>query len=107
MSNDFNQQIIEEFRANSGRVGGPFEGARLLLGLHHHHSIEDGMMFPTLRDRRPELATALTGLRAQHRSIARLLDELQASLADDGPVEPAVLLAEVERLTAELEAHLD
>jgi len=29
--NDFNRQIIEEFRANDGRVGGPFEGARLLL----------------------------------------------------------------------------
>ncbi|MBG0833305.1 nitroreductase family deazaflavin-dependent oxidoreductase [Planomonospora sp. ID67723] len=31
MPNDFNQQIIEEFRANQGRVGGMFEGARLLL----------------------------------------------------------------------------
>ncbi|WP_084962006.1 nitroreductase/quinone reductase family protein [Thermoactinospora rubra] len=31
MPNDFNQQIIEEFRAGGGRVGGPFEGARLLL----------------------------------------------------------------------------
>lgn len=31
MPNDFTQQIIEEFRANDGRVGGPFEGARLLL----------------------------------------------------------------------------
>ncbi|TXS41183.1 nitroreductase family deazaflavin-dependent oxidoreductase [Streptomyces sp. uw30] len=28
---DFNQQVIEEFRANKGRVGGYFEGARLLL----------------------------------------------------------------------------
>ncbi|GGS68275.1 cation-binding protein [Planobispora rosea] len=28
---DFNQQIIDEFRANAGQVGGPFEGARLLL----------------------------------------------------------------------------
>ncbi|MEU5987668.1 nitroreductase/quinone reductase family protein [Spirillospora sp. NPDC047418] len=28
---DFNRQIIEEFRANGGRVGGPFEGGRLLL----------------------------------------------------------------------------
>ncbi|GIH75680.1 nitroreductase/quinone reductase family protein [Planobispora longispora] len=28
---DFNQQIIDEFRANAGRVGGYFEGARLLL----------------------------------------------------------------------------
>ena len=26
-----NNQIIEEFRANEGRVGGPFEGATLLL----------------------------------------------------------------------------
>ncbi|MEV0594408.1 nitroreductase/quinone reductase family protein [Nonomuraea cavernae] len=31
MPYDFNQQIIEEFRANRGEVGGPFEGARLLL----------------------------------------------------------------------------
>lgn len=29
--NDFNQSIIEEFRANAGKVGGPFEGAPLLL----------------------------------------------------------------------------
>ncbi len=31
---DFNAQIIEEFRANAGRVGGMFEGMPLLL-LHH------------------------------------------------------------------------
>jgi deazaflavin-dependent oxidoreductase (nitroreductase family) len=31
MAVDFQQQVIAEFRANSGRVGGPFEGARLLL----------------------------------------------------------------------------
>jgi deazaflavin-dependent oxidoreductase (nitroreductase family) len=28
---DFNQQVIDEFRANKGLVGGMFEGARLLL----------------------------------------------------------------------------
>jgi deazaflavin-dependent oxidoreductase (nitroreductase family) len=28
---DFNQQIIEEFRANGGKVGGYFEGANMLL----------------------------------------------------------------------------
>jgi deazaflavin-dependent oxidoreductase (nitroreductase family) len=32
--NDFNTQLIDEFRENQGRVGGPFKGARLLL-LHH------------------------------------------------------------------------
>jgi deazaflavin-dependent oxidoreductase (nitroreductase family) len=31
MPNDFNQQVIDEFRANSGKVGGPFEGGRLIL----------------------------------------------------------------------------
>lgn len=29
--NEFNRQVIEEFRANDGKVGGPFEGASLLL----------------------------------------------------------------------------
>jgi deazaflavin-dependent oxidoreductase (nitroreductase family) len=28
---DFNTAIVEEFRANGGKVGGPFEGATLLL----------------------------------------------------------------------------
>ena len=32
--NDWNKQIIAEFRANEGKVGGPFEGATMLL-LHH------------------------------------------------------------------------
>ena len=31
---DWNTQIIEEFRANEGRVGGPFEGAPMIL-VHH------------------------------------------------------------------------
>jgi len=29
--NDFNRQIVEEFRANDGKVGGQFEGAPVLL----------------------------------------------------------------------------
>ena len=28
---DWNRQVIEEFRANEGRVGGPFQGMSLLL----------------------------------------------------------------------------
>jgi deazaflavin-dependent oxidoreductase (nitroreductase family) len=31
---DFNTQVIREFRENGGKVGGPFEGAPVLL-LHH------------------------------------------------------------------------
>lgn len=33
-ANDWNQGIISEFRANEGRVGGPFEGATMTL-VHH------------------------------------------------------------------------
>jgi deazaflavin-dependent oxidoreductase (nitroreductase family) len=33
-ADDWNRQIIEEFRSNSGKVGGRFEGNPLLL-LHH------------------------------------------------------------------------
>ena len=29
--NDWNAKIIDEFRANGGKVGGPFEGANMLL----------------------------------------------------------------------------
>lgn len=32
--NDWNQGIITQFRANEGRVGGPFEGAPMIL-VHH------------------------------------------------------------------------
>jgi deazaflavin-dependent oxidoreductase (nitroreductase family) len=31
MPTSFNQSVIEEFRANGGKVGGPFEGGDLLL----------------------------------------------------------------------------
>jgi deazaflavin-dependent oxidoreductase (nitroreductase family) len=33
-ANDFNRRVVEEFRANDGKVGGPFEGLPLVL-LHH------------------------------------------------------------------------
>ena len=38
---DQNQQIIDEFRANDGRVGGYFEGRTLLL--LHHRGAKTGM----------------------------------------------------------------
>jgi deazaflavin-dependent oxidoreductase (nitroreductase family) len=32
--NDFNRRVIEEFRANGGKVGPPFEGAPMILITH-------------------------------------------------------------------------
>ncbi|WP_405493645.1 nitroreductase/quinone reductase family protein [Nocardia sp. NBC_00511] len=34
MTDDWNTNIIKEFRANEGRVGGPFEGAPMIV-VHH------------------------------------------------------------------------
>ena len=39
--NDFNQSIIDEFRANGGRVGGRFEGAPMILV--HHFGAKSGI----------------------------------------------------------------
>ena len=33
--NDFNKQMVDEFRANHGKLGGMFEGGTMLL-LHHN-----------------------------------------------------------------------
>jgi deazaflavin-dependent oxidoreductase (nitroreductase family) len=33
-ANDFNQKVVEEFRANGGKVGGPFDGLPMVL-VHH------------------------------------------------------------------------
>ncbi|MEW2353835.1 nitroreductase/quinone reductase family protein [Spirillospora sp. NPDC029432] len=92
---------------------GPGLGAQLRIncltlcqGLEHHHAMEDGGMFPHFERAVPELAPAMARLREEHRTVKRLLDELSALLAAERP-DREVLLAEVERLTAALEAHLD
>jgi deazaflavin-dependent oxidoreductase (nitroreductase family) len=40
-ANDWNNKIITEFRANGGRVGGPFEGAPVTL-VHHRGRTSGG-----------------------------------------------------------------
>jgi deazaflavin-dependent oxidoreductase (nitroreductase family) len=41
--NDWNKQVIAEFRANEGKVGGRFEGAPVVL--MHHHGRKSGNEF--------------------------------------------------------------
>ncbi|MEU4364889.1 nitroreductase/quinone reductase family protein [Promicromonospora sp. NPDC023987] len=101
-------------RAEIARSG-PRVGAQLRVncltvcsGLHHHHTIEREHMFPALGEQHPALAEPLKRLQAEHEAIAELLGDLQTLLADDAtPADPAALLTEVERLTHELEGHLD
>ncbi|WP_367322229.1 nitroreductase/quinone reductase family protein [Streptomyces sp. HUAS ZL42] len=73
-------------------------------GLHNHHTGEDMALFPFLADRRPESAPALARLREEHERIAALVEELRRVLSAQGDL--AAARSEVDRLTAELEAHL-
>jgi deazaflavin-dependent oxidoreductase (nitroreductase family) len=73
----------------------------LCSGLHGHHSREDAALFPGLGQ-----LPALDRLRAEHEIIAALLAELQRLLGDP-ELDAATLRAGVDRLTAEVEQHLD
>lgn len=77
----------------------------LCQGLRNHHGGEDAAMFPGLARYRPDLAPVLSDLRREHDRIADLLAELQRVLSG-GSVEPAAVLAEVDRLVDALERHL-
>jgi deazaflavin-dependent oxidoreductase (nitroreductase family) len=45
---DWNTQVIEEFRANGGRVGGPFEGAPMVLVHHRGRKSGQEMVSPMM-----------------------------------------------------------
>ena len=54
-ANDWNARTIAEFRANGGRVGGPFEGAPMVLVRHRgrksqHEYVTPMMYLPADRD---------------------------------------------------------
>ncbi|MFI6574194.1 hemerythrin domain-containing protein [Nocardiopsis sp. NPDC050513] len=74
------------------------------LFLHGHHTAEDDHMLPGLAASHPALAPVLERLTREHAVISDRLDRIQ-ELADKG--DPVSVRADVERLAAEVEAHLD
>lgn len=101
--------LIRKEIADSGAGQGTALGAQLRIncltfcqGLHFHHTGEDAHIFPALAGRFPELEPTLHRLGSEHERIAELAEELQRVVsAGEGDV-----LADVDRLIAELEAHL-
>jgi hemerythrin-like domain-containing protein len=71
--------------------------------LHAHHEGEDGALFPHLATEHPELAGVLARLRQEHQVVAALMNEIRRLLDHDR----SRIQAELDRLTAKLEAHLD
>ncbi|MBG0565879.1 nitroreductase/quinone reductase family protein [Actinoplanes aureus] len=99
-------------RAEVARSG-PVLGAQLRVnclslcaGLHGHHVREDQGLFPGIEVQRPDLAPVVAELRAEHDKIAELIARLREVLTDPG-LERSALAAEVDRLTRQLESHLD
>ncbi|MET9427557.1 nitroreductase/quinone reductase family protein [Streptomyces sp. NPDC003036] len=102
--------LIRKEIAESGTAGGLGTQLRVncltvCQGLHNHHTGEDAMLFPMLADRHPGLAPVMDRLKREHERIAALLGALRDVVSDEGADGPRVL-AEVERLTEELEEHL-
>jgi iron-sulfur cluster repair protein YtfE (RIC family) len=75
--------------------------------LHGHHTGEDSLLFPLVEEERPDLAAVLGRLRREHQTVARIITDLEAVLADVEIAQPADVRARLEALSAELEAHLD
>ncbi|CAM5344607.1 Cation-binding protein OS=Streptomyces gougerotii OX=53448 GN=GCM10010227_24490 PE=3 SV=1 [Streptomyces diastaticus subsp. diastaticus] len=99
--------VREEFAAS-----GPTLMAQLKVNcltvcdnLHAHHTMEDRGLFTAMGRQHPQLAPQLDRLRAEHETVATLLAELRATLGRTDAT-PAGLLPDVDRLIAELEAHL-
>jgi hemerythrin-like domain-containing protein len=74
------------------------------LGLHHHHTMEDGA-FPVFEQRYPEIAPVIERLREEHRQVAAGLDRLSKLVENDDGQDLTWLRAELERTVAGLEEH--
>lgn len=72
--------------------------------LHGHHTAEDERLLPGLAESHPGLAPVLERLTREHSVISRALDRIQ-ELVENG--DPVRVREDVERLAAEVEAHLD
>ncbi|WP_017582029.1 nitroreductase/quinone reductase family protein [Nocardiopsis valliformis] len=73
--------------------------------LHFHHTSED-TVFPRLAEGFPHLREPIDRLIEEHRVVDRLRGELETLLTDLRTADPARFLADLDRLTEELQAHL-
>ncbi|MFB4315752.1 nitroreductase/quinone reductase family protein [Actinomadura sp. 21ATH] len=76
--------------------------------LGEHHGNEEARGFPLLEKHHPELAPVLDRLRREHTAVTGMKNELAALFEDigtTGTADPARVRAELDRVTAGLEAH--
>ncbi|MGW9494931.1 nitroreductase/quinone reductase family protein [Streptomyces prasinus] len=112
-------EVDAHFAARASRQDGderPVPGLGLQIRQHclafcqtleFHHMSEDAHLFPAMEAAHPRLKDALERLRSEHRTVARLQQELAALLTDIAQADPERFRGEWERMTEELTAHLD
>ncbi|MFJ2583591.1 nitroreductase/quinone reductase family protein [Streptomyces sp. NPDC087538] len=75
--------------------------------LQFHHTSEDDHLFPGIARYHPHLTDTFARLADEHRTVARTQGELVALLADIGITDPERFHTELDRMSTELNAHLD
>jgi deazaflavin-dependent oxidoreductase (nitroreductase family) len=75
--------------------------------LEFHHTSEDAHLFPGIARYHPELADVFDRLGEEHRTVTRIQGELAALLADISRADPRRFRSELDRMSRELNAHLD
>ncbi|WP_328896067.1 nitroreductase/quinone reductase family protein [Streptomyces sp. NBC_00236] len=75
--------------------------------LEFHHTSEDDHLFPGITRYHPELGAVFDRLRDEHRTVARIQNDLAVLLAGVGIAEPQRFRAELAAMSAELNTHFD
>ena len=79
--------------------------------LHHHHTVEDTMLWDTLAERKPVCGLHVELMKQQHGTVARLLAEspaiIRAWRRDPGPEATDALAAMFTEIDAVLTKHLE
>src|SRR5687768_8985932 len=100
-------RAVAEIKAGDGSraeaVRGEWEKS-YRLALHGHHTMEDANIFPDIRKKHPDLASALDKLSEQHHHIDPLLEIGDAAFADLAHPEHAE--AVLKQLKTLLDEHL-
>ncbi len=93
--------------------GGPLFQLRMnCLGycqvVHAHHRNEDDTLFPAIRLAAPQLRRTIDRLEADHRVVARLLDQVEEHASGlDGPDARQLLVDSLSALSTHLLEHLE
>ncbi|WP_217168650.1 nitroreductase/quinone reductase family protein [Streptomyces sp. AC512_CC834] len=111
---------VEAHFASRGGGGGGGTGTSPGLGLQirqrclafcqaleFHHVSEDGHLFPGIARHHPQLTDVFDRLAGEHRTVARIQGELAALLDGVAIADPPRFRAELEEMSAQLNAHLD